>query len=906
MTDARLTVYVVPHTHWDREWYLPFQRFRLRLVEVVDAVLDLLEQQPGYRFTLDGQLAVVDDYLQIRPEAEPRIRRFAAEGRLALGPWQTLMDEFLVSGETIVRNLEAGLARAAELGAVMQVGYLPDMFGHVAQMPQLLARAGFRRAVVWRGVPAAIDRHAFRWEAPDGSAVRAEYLVGGYGNAAHVADDPDRFVAELRRLAAAGEPFFGRDEPLAMVGTDHMPPSRELPALVERANREQQRLHVRLATLGEYLDRDREDDRLPVWRGELRSGARANMLMGVNSARLDLRVACARAERLLTRVAEPLLALENGEWPAAFLREAWQRVLANSAHDSICGCSVDEVCDEVLVRFAGAEQIATGLVERTLADVGARAPDGWVAVHNPSPHARVGLTQVEMLVPEEWEAVSLGLPDGTRLPAQEAGRTTAELHVVHLTGARLLDLLGWLHGRELFGGQVNSYEVDVPARRVLFAVDQIAGPDPFNVERLERELRAAAAAAPEARFQVRIVTTPRRRLLALVPAPALGWTFVRAVEGAGEVESPVRATDRSLTNDLVSVSVAVDGTLEVVGGGASLTGVGRLVDGGDAGDSYNYAPPPRDTLVNTPESVSVEVRAAGPVVGELAVVRTYRWPRGLDAGAAVRSEETAAVDVTTAVELRMGESFLRLRVTFENPSTDHRLRLHVPLAWPAECSFAEGQFAVVERCGPPEGGHGEMPLATYPAHGFVDAGGVALLLEHPSEYELIHGRELALTLLRSTGLISRNDNPYRDEPAGPQIAIPGAQLRGPWSTAFGLYPHAGSWSEADTTAVLERYLHSFLTVPGTGSPGPPPAPRPGLELSGPGVVLSSLRRYGEELELRLVCERVGPATAVVSGRFSAARETDLLGRPGPELEPGPGGLELELGPWEIRTLLLRR
>ena len=141
----------------------PFQRFRLKLVRLVDALLDAMEADERYRFTLDGQLATLDDYLEVRPEAAERVRRLVEEGRLAIGPWQVLMDEFLVSGETIVRNLEHGQRRAAEFGGAMPVGYLPDMFGHVAQMPQILRQAGIGTAVVWRGVPGAIDSHSFEW-----------------------------------------------------------------------------------------------------------------------------------------------------------------------------------------------------------------------------------------------------------------------------------------------------------------------------------------------------------------------------------------------------------------------------------------------------------------------------------------------------------------------------------------------------------------------------------------------------------------------------------------------------------------------------------------------------------------------------------------------------------------------
>ena len=142
-------------------------------------------------------------------------------GRLAIGPWQTLVDEYLVDGETIVRNLEAGLARAEELGGAMPVGYLPDMFGHVAQMPQILRSAGIDTAVVWRGVPALVVSHRFVWESPDGSAVVAEYLPEGYGNAAHLFDvDGDVPVTAFKERF---RPWFGDDDLLGMVGTDHMP-----------------------------------------------------------------------------------------------------------------------------------------------------------------------------------------------------------------------------------------------------------------------------------------------------------------------------------------------------------------------------------------------------------------------------------------------------------------------------------------------------------------------------------------------------------------------------------------------------------------------------------------------------------------------------------------------------------
>ena len=246
-------VNIVPHTHWDREWYRPFPTFRMQLVELLDQLLPALEADPGYaHFMLDGQMAVIDDYLEVRPHERDRIRRLAAAGRLSVGPWYILMDEFLVSGESMVRNLQLGLDRAAELGGAMPVGYLPDMFGHVAQMPQILAQFGFADAVVWRGVPAAIEAEAFRWIAPDGSAVRAEYLSDGYSNGALLPTDAKDLVDRIDDFCLSQGPLVG-DPVLWMNGTDHLMPQSWLGRVVAEANEVQDEYRLTVTSLAAHL-----------------------------------------------------------------------------------------------------------------------------------------------------------------------------------------------------------------------------------------------------------------------------------------------------------------------------------------------------------------------------------------------------------------------------------------------------------------------------------------------------------------------------------------------------------------------------------------------------------------------------------------------------------------------------
>jgi alpha-mannosidase len=907
MTAPR-TVHLVPHTHWDREWYQPFQRFRIGLVDLVDRVLDLAEADPAFAFTFDGQTAAIEDYLEVRPEAEARVRRLTERGQLALGPWRILADEFLVSGETLVRNLESGWRRAEALGGVMPVGYLPDEFGHAAQLPQLLRRAGIGHAVVWRGVPAAIGHHAFEWVAPDGSSVRAEYLAAGYGNALPLLALPERLADRVEAFDELMRPFFGADEPLGMYGSDHTEPLPSLVELVAAVNGAQDRWRLRIETLGAYVAGLPPDaGGLPRWRGELRSGARANLLPGVVSARVELKAACARAERLLERYAEPLQALWGGAWPGRFLDLAWAKVVESSGHDSVTGCGVDAVADQVRARLAEAEQIAAALRDRAAAAVAAQVPHGSTAVLNPSPQPRSGLVELDLPVPGDWAAVDLELPGGARLPTQETGRGSDVVMARTLPGADLPGLLRrCLHGRELFGALVDGYAVlasEDGARRLQITVGARPDPAALDVGELHLAVAAAVAAAPEAAWELRVEAAPKRRLLADVPVPALGWTSVRPVPaGPAGGREAVRAGERWLDNGLVRVQVAGDGTLRIAGGGVELAGAGRLVDGGDAGDLYDYGPPAEDELVGTPESVAVACAERGPLRGRLEVARAYSWPAGLRGDLAGRAAERVEAATSTLVEVRAGEPFARLTVAVDNRATDHRLRLHVPLARAADRSFAEGQFAVTERGRRAEGGHGEVPLPTYPARGFVAAGGVALLLDHVTEYELLDG-ELAVTLLRAVGQISRNANPYREEPAGPEAPTPGAQGLGWREFRLAVLPHAGAWEEAGVLAAAERYQHELVAAPGSGS-GPAGGEQRGLEVDGEGVVLSSLRRRDGWLELRLACEHPAGAAATVTGPFGRARSADLLGRPGADLPADRGVLRLPLGPWEIATVQL--
>ncbi|GAB3873073.1 glycoside hydrolase family 38 N-terminal domain-containing protein [Terrabacter terrigena] len=915
------TVWLVPHTHWDREWYEPFQRFRLRLVDLMDDVVERAAREPDFRFTMDGQMAAIDDYLEVRPEQTDAVRKLVATGQLAIGPWRVLMDEFLCSGETMIRNLEMGWADANRLGEVMPVGYLPDMFGHCAQMPQILRHVGIEQAVVYRGVPAEVDRHEFWWRSPDGTGVRTEFLANSYGN---VADVFGGGAARERLAARLGTQTRWYDgDFLAMYGTDHAAPLPSLMGEVADLAADADGPHIKVATLTEYLAEPRTPEpELRTIDGELRSHARSNILPGVLSVRWHLKEAMARTERLLTRYAEPFAALYLPTLPSHYLSMAWRRVIDSSCHDSVTGCGVDETAVQVLARLQEGEHAAQAVQDRALALAASATPIGSLVIANPLASHRSDVVELTVPAAADWAQVGLQLADGTVVPAQQISRPDAELARETVRSEDLPRLMHRVHDRELFGLQVHDLEIDDGAMVLTFHLADHGDPD-FDAIAAEARLRAAAERAGHG-TEWRVVTRdePRRAIAASVRVPSLGWTTARVVELAhdrtpatGPDQASIRVGDRVLDNRLVRVEVADDGSLIVSAEGVTLRGVGRLVDGGDAGDSYNYAPPAHDVLVDTPTDTHVAaVGSTGPIVGALRVDRRYGLP--VSSNLARRSAETESTLVSMHVEVRTGEPFVRLRLDWQNRTRDHRLRLHVPTAEPADHSHAQGQLAVVRRGRTAEAGPvGEYPLPTFPAETFVDAGGAGILLGRTVEYEVVDGdvagsTEVAVTLLRSIGYLSRNVHPYRSEPAGPQLPTPEAQVLGPCTMSLAVMPHRGSWADAGLAQAADAYLHAVVVRAGTAPAETAPGATEGLTVGGAGVQLVSLRRRQDDdtaVEVRLLNSSDDAGEAVLGSEavpVRSASRVDGMGRAGDTLDVEDGILRLRLRAWEIATVRL--
>ena len=787
MADSQRTVYIVPHTHWDREWYATFETFRAQLVELWDELLALTEADPHFRFLMDGQSVVIDDYLEIRPENRARLDAAVQRGQIQVGPWYTLPDEFLVSGETLVRDLERGLAGATVHGGSMRVGYLPDSFGHAAQMPQLYRQFGFQHAAVWRGVPLSIDRVAFIWEAPDGSQVLTAYMGNSYSHGVDLPTEPDALAARIQQALGAIAPFQPERDILLMNGNDHVLPQRALSEAVRQASNRLNGTAIRLARLDDYLAM-LPGEPWPRWRGELRSSARANVLMGTLSVRVSDKQLYARASRQLERLAEPLAAL-TGDPATQSLEDAWTLILQNAAHDTACGSGIDEVAEAARRRSLAGFALAEAVVDRCLPTI---AGDGQV--WNPSPFAR-------------QEVVELGgIP---RLIAAVPGCATATITPV---------------------------EASLPVT---------VGPARMENARLSVELSA---------------------------------------------EASLTVVDKEL--------------------GLRYQGLNRLVDEGDAGDEYNFSPVEESgAWPQRLDEVSVETVEKEPARGRLQAQFTVSLPDGLKPDRQARSEHHVPMGVRMLVELAADSPRLDLTLELENTARDHRLRVHFPLPYPVSESAADTPYHVTRRpvtAAHRDPGAPEVELPTYPMRSFVDVSdgtaGMALITDGLHEYEIIPGTkaELALTLLRAVGWLSREDLTTRTGHAGPELETPGAQVLGTHRFRYSLFFHRGNWEHGAVWRAAESALLPLLA--GRGS-----APRQGssaIDLSPASIQLTACIPAPNGYDLRLLNAAERPADAVIRlERRPRAVTVHLLDGSSPRsLSAEDTSIQLKMRAWELATV----
>jgi len=876
-----MTAIVIPHTHWDREWYLPYQEFKIRLVRVIDTLLAFCGMNwPVKSFMLDGQVSVVEDYLEMRPENRELMNRLIGEGRIKVGPWYTQPDESLCTPESIVRNLLIGKRIARRNGwHTMKVGYLPDTFSHVSTMPSILRGFGIDSFVFTRGLGEEADSfpEEFIWEAPDGSKVLACHLLNGYCNAAGLGVDPRGYMvnydetpdhwgsvylsmyfrepridlegaveAANRLLTAARERSAAGVVPF-MNGCDHMPPQFSIPQIVDHLRSGIGDVNFRLGSLEDYVGAVKLRLTNPkVYKGEMRGCKRVQMLWGVTSARMHLKQLNLNTSAMLEKYLEPICTLawlHGAKYPEYEIELAWRLVLQNQAHDSICGTGVDVIHREDEIRFLQARQIASDLSYFTLRDLSSRMGmkdaesfDSLMAVYNPNlVDENLPTVFRASLSDGEWELVD---HEGKIFPIQKLGESAGMGFVSDLG-----EYCALLTVPPTAISELGIRRTTKPTKHVAHGDDWVEN-DFFRVE-----------------------FDPKR-----------GGTM-KIIQRAGQT---------------------------------TYEGLNAIMDDGDAGDTYNYSPPRARNLriSSTDSKTSVHVES-GPVAAVVRSRSVIKVPAEIDGDS--RSNHQVEMPIETTIMIWKNLSRIDIRTTIENNAKDHRVRAVFPLPHNVDSSVADGHFAAVERSAKRSKGEGwvESPPQTHPSVTWVDGsdGKAGLMVAHRGlpEYELSeNGSTLYLTLFRSIGWLSRADTTVRPGHAGPAVATPDAQLLGAHTFEYSIVPHEGDWRRAYESVVSFLYPPFAIQVEKTSA-----NPQPVLSLvhvHGRKMVCTALKKAedSDSVVLRLVdyFGEGGNAEVHFGMPLESVQRSDLAEESISPIQVSGPSFSVKLAPHEILTLLV--
>ncbi len=834
----RLEIHVVSHTHWDREWYEPAGRFRQRLVPVVDDLLDDLVTDQETHFLLDGQAILLHDYLAARPERREHLARLLAAGVLEAGPWYVLADELIPSGEALVRNLLAGVRTLRELGAAPPpVLYSPDAFGHPAALPMLVAGFGLRLCIVWRGLGGQNwpDGDTFRWRAPDGSSTLVYLLPpSGYefGSAIPRSDSAlKRWWKDKRGTLVARA---RTTVVLLPNGADHHARQRGLAEALGRLSKLEQQHAVRPSSLRSFSAAlcAAEEGSAPVINGELRdSTGHAWTLQGTLAVRARLKRANATAERSLLRDAEPwnaLLAFRQHSTREALPRLAWRRLLECHPHDTLCGCASDEVARAMSVRLEDVLAQARGIRDDALLDLlghdrerAREQKELWrpvVIVRNRAARRRRGVADAELL------RFARHVPVGP-------GSSTAPRGVSE-------------HGTpSLARGEVCIQEI----RRVL-RYHRTESPRHYPDADLVEATRVAAWVDDVPGYGIAVLP------LDWVPHSDNSASNAQATLPT-DVE-PVTAGEIWVANGLLRIEVE-HGALTLRRGDGRGPAVSiSFDDTGDAGDLYTYSGV--GDSVHALTCRSAEVLARGPVRGTIRA--HYQLLVPATSSRSGRSGDKVALTVSLSATVHAGEPFVRLHIRGVNTVRDHRLRVVCATALPGDDAWADAAFSTVRRSrhAPPPTPE-EHPVATAPLarHVTIERGGdsVTILSDGLAEYEATPTGEVAITILRAVGELSREELPERPGHAGWPMPTPQAQEQGPFAARLGVLISGGS--SPSSAMEIEHAAEDFL-LPLVGATLRSALERypdvPGLELEGDGLAFSCCkeREGGGGLVLRCV------------------------------------------------------
>ena len=675
MNNEKKSIYYFSGTHWDREWYQPFQGFRYRLVSVMNEVISVLENDPEFKvFHFDGQTIVLEDFLEIEPDKKERLKRLIKEGKLVVGPWYVMPDEFLVSGESLIRNLLVGHRMSAEFGAqAWKYGYVCDVFGHIAQMPQIFAGFDIQYALLGRGTNEHTTPAHFIWKSPDGSECITFKLEdqNGYGSfCVGVLGCNEQRYTDIQTLYPKIKEFveseFKRSDipvVLLMDGLDHESIHKDVPRFMDmikelfpNANVQ----NVNLENMGKELESYRQ--LMPVKTGEINETAKSkasyiHLITHTLSSRYPIKKANDECQVLLEKWVEPLTAIAELRGLAtqrSYIDLAYKYLLQNHPHDSICGCSIDQVHKDMEYRFRQCREISNQLIEEVLhfeCNLHTVQKDSQTRVlllWNPLPFSRKEVLTLDI-------DFNTGYQTKYEEPFNYEKRNSFKI--------------------------LNSHGDEVPYGLIRIKKD-------YTVRRLNQLVEQK---------DIHTVTFEAE-------VPAMGTAEYKIVpfEEASRYLACLSKSEQMVENEYLKLKINCDGTVNILDkcSGREYSNLLSYVDDGEIGDGWYHVNPTEDSVVSSIGcECTVEKIENGPSRTVFKVTNYMRVPDSMDydTHGIRRSLNYTVLKICSLIGLSRRNRYIDVETTVSNNAKDHRLRLKIPTGIHDSRYFANQAFTFVER-----------------------------------------------------------------------------------------------------------------------------------------------------------------------------------------------------------------
>ena len=726
-------IHVVAHTHWDREWYFSDNEAFIQFSYHMDEVIYALENGELDYYYLDGQLSILDDYLKVYPNQETKIKELVEGNKLFIGPWYTQMDEFVVAGESVVKNLQIGIDMSKRLGGHTALGYLPDSFGQGKDMPKIYNGFGIEDAVFWRGMPNEVTKsREFYWTAEDGSKVLTINIRNGYY--AGVALVEGEIYQKKAILDIVSEDSATTNITLP-VGGDQRAVDRNLKAIIEEANKEfaeeYQIEESNYPHIFNLLKKEATD--LATVQGEFMSGSVSKIHRSIYSSRYDLKKINDTIENRLIFQLEPLMLMAD-DLGIPFKRElmdyTWKLILKNHAHDSIGGCNTDKTNEMIMARYKEADQLSYSTVDylvRKIAESIEGIQENDLVLFNTLPYRRTEPYTLEV----STKKTTIKVFDDQR----------------HEIPFQLIST------EKVYAGEVRRSESDYDEAKYYYI----------------------------------------HKISFINELPALSYQIVSVEEQdeSATQEKPVASEETTIENAAYKITFS-NGQFSILAKEQGITYKNCLhvEESGDEGDTYDYSPAYFDSIHHLFFETAEVAIQSGKFLSTMSVTGSWFVPKDLAARKAQKVD--TEIEYTLTLSLKNDSKRVDMKLSVNNQALDHRMRLVVKTPVKSQVSYADTLFGIVERNNHDphihdwrELGWKEEPTEIYPMIHYANTHDLetswTVMSKGIKEYQVIDS-DMYITLFRGVGFLGRPELLRRPgDASGNQfryIPTPDSQLLG--------------------------------------------------------------------------------------------------------------------------------